>query len=165
MVTRLEARPALGGTHLRAVFGAVPTPVVAVCAVVDGTPVGMVFSSFATVSLDPPLASVCAARSSRTWPVLRRARRLGVTVLSACHGEVPRQLSGPAGDRFTGLTLHGGAHGALLLDGGTAWLECSVEAEIAAGDHDVVLLAIHALDADPAATPLVYRHSRTRPLP
>lgn len=165
MVIGLAARPALGGAHLRTVFGSVPTPVVAVCAVVDGAAVGMVFSSFATVSLEPPLASVCAARSSRTWPLLRRADRLGVTVLAAGHGDVPRRLSGPAGDRFSGLAPRAGAGGALLLDGGTAWFECSVNAEVPAGDHHVVLLDIHALDSDPSATPLVYRHSRTRPLP
>lgn len=72
-------------TLLRSVFGRFPTGVTAVCAEVDGAPVGMAASSFTSVSLSPPLVSVCVQNSSQTWPVLRRARRIGVSVLSEEH--------------------------------------------------------------------------------
>ncbi|MFE3287545.1 flavin reductase family protein, partial [Streptomyces sp. NPDC059233] len=59
-------------TSLRAVYGAFPTGVTAIAALIDGAPVGLAASSFTTVSLAPPLVSVCMAHTSSTWPVLRR---------------------------------------------------------------------------------------------
>ena len=35
-------------------------------------------SSFTSVSVDPPLVSVCVQNTSTTWPVLQAARRLGL---------------------------------------------------------------------------------------
>jgi flavin reductase (DIM6/NTAB) family NADH-FMN oxidoreductase RutF len=69
-------------TRLRKAFGVFPTGVVAVAAEVDGRLVGLAASSFTSVSRDPPLVSFSIANVSRTWPDLRRAVHLGVTVLA-----------------------------------------------------------------------------------
>jgi flavin reductase (DIM6/NTAB) family NADH-FMN oxidoreductase RutF len=66
--------------QLRRVFGSFPSGVAAVAALVAGEPVGIAASSFTSVSLDPPLVSVCIAHTSTTWPVLRTASRLGVSI-------------------------------------------------------------------------------------
>jgi flavin reductase (DIM6/NTAB) family NADH-FMN oxidoreductase RutF len=164
MVMQLDTGTQPDQRRLRTVFGAVPTSVVAVCAVVAGAPAGMVFSTFTAVSLDPPLVSLCVNRTSGTWPLLRCSPRLGLTVLADPHGHLPRQLAGPREHRFTGVDLRYGAGGAVLIEGGAAWLECSPHAAYPAGDHELVLLEVRALDTDPAATPLLYRHSSIRPL-
>lgn len=52
--------------QLRRAFGCFPSGVTAVCAVVDGEPVGMAASSFTSVSMAPPLVSVCVQDSSAT---------------------------------------------------------------------------------------------------
>jgi len=80
---------------LRRVFGAFPTGVTALAAEVNGTPTGIAASSFTSVSLDPPIVSVCVAHSSTTWPMLRTADRLGVSVLGAHQAHAARQLAGP----------------------------------------------------------------------
>src|SRR6187431_1413903 len=87
--------------RLRQAFGFFPSGVVAVAAEVDGVITGLVASSFTSVSLDPPLVSVSLASTSKTWPDLRRATRLGLTVLAEHHAAVCRQLSGPVDQRFT----------------------------------------------------------------
>ncbi|WP_433604618.1 flavin reductase family protein [Dactylosporangium sp. CA-139114] len=155
----MTAPALLSPTDLRRVFGAFPTGVTAIAAVVDGIPVGLAASSFTSVSLDPPLASVCIARTSTTWPVLRRASRLGVSVLAADQERLGRQLSQRGGDRFAGATWRSSRDGEILLDGACAWLDCSIHEEYPAGDHDIVLLRIHDLDADHAAAPLVFHRS------
>ncbi|MEU5539327.1 flavin reductase family protein [Streptomyces sp. NPDC020362] len=147
-------------TSLRAVYGAFPTGVTAVAALIDGTPVGLVASSFTTVSLAPPLVSVCMAHTSSTWPVLRRAESLGISVLSSEHRSICRRLAGPSDERFTGVAWRTTPDGAVLLDGAGAWLECSVDNEVRAGDHDIVVLRVHDLHADEAVDPLVF-HSGT----
>jgi flavin reductase (DIM6/NTAB) family NADH-FMN oxidoreductase RutF len=155
---------AIDPAHLRRVFGAFPTGVTALAAVVDGRPVGLAANSFTSVSLDPPLVSVCVAHSSTTWPVLRQAGRLGVSVLSAGQEAAGRQLAARGVDRFAGLGWGATPDGAVLLDGSSAWLDCSLDQEVRAGDHDIVVLRVHDLDADPALPPLVFHASRFRRL-
>lgn len=150
--------------HLRRVFGAFPSGVTALAAVVDGTPVGLAASSFTSVSLDPPLVSICIAHTSNTWPVLRRAPRLGVSILSAEQEPAGRQLAASNADRFTGLSWRGTSDGAVLLDGATGWLDVSIQQEVPAGDHDIVVLTVHDLDADRDVHPLVFHASRYRRL-
>jgi flavin reductase (DIM6/NTAB) family NADH-FMN oxidoreductase RutF len=154
----------LDAATLRRVFGAYPTGVTALAALVDGTPVGMAANSFASVSLDPPLVSVCVATASATWPLLRRAERLGVSVLSHEQEHASRSLAARGTDRFAGLAWDPTLDGAVLLAGASAWLECSVEREIRAGDHEIVLLRVHRLGTEPDLAPLVFHGSRYRRL-
>ena len=75
-MTRSE-KPSLTADVLRHAFGLFPSGVTAVCGIVDGHPAGLAASSFTSVSLDPPLVSVCIAHTSSTWPILRQCRWLG----------------------------------------------------------------------------------------
>ncbi len=154
----------LDPAQLRRVFGAFPTGVTAIAALVDGAPIGLAASSFTSVSLDPPLVSVCVAHTSSTWPLLRDAPRLGVSVLAADQEHVGRQLSARTTDRFADLAWRATLDGAVLLDGAGAWLDCGTYATHRAGDHDIVVLRVHDLDADQAIRPLVFHASRFRRL-
>jgi flavin reductase (DIM6/NTAB) family NADH-FMN oxidoreductase RutF len=104
------------------------------------------------------------ARNSATWPRLRAAERLGVSILGLHQEEASRKLSAKTGDRFAGLSWRSTAAGAVLLTGASAWLECSVEREVTVGDHDVIMLTVHDLDADHDVLPLVVHGSRYRKL-
>lgn len=149
---------------LRRVLGAFPTGVTALAAVIDGVPVGMAANSFTSVSLEPPLVSVCVATASETWRTLRRAARLGVSVLSHEQEAASRRLASRGIDRFAELSWHTTEDGAILLDHASAWFDCSIEREIRAGDHEIVLLAVHGLGTDPQIPPLVFHGSRYRRL-
>ena len=146
---------------LRRAFGAVPSSVVALAAVVDGRPVGLAASTFVPVSLDPPLVAFCVQHTSTTWPVLRDCRHIGVSVLGSGHAAAARQLAGP-GNRFAELATTPVAGGAVLLDDSVAQLECAVHQEVPAGDHLIVLLDVLAIDAAPDAEPLVFHRSAFR---
>jgi flavin reductase (DIM6/NTAB) family NADH-FMN oxidoreductase RutF len=149
--------------QLRQVFAAFPTGVAAVAAVVDGEPTGLAANSFVSVSLVPPLVSVCIGHSSTTWPGLRTAPRLGISVLGAHQETASRQLSSRDGERFAGLDWRATPHGAVLVCEASAWFDCSIEQEIPAGDHDIVLLSVHDLGAS-EAMPLVFHGSTYRQL-
>lgn len=73
-------REELDAQRLRQAFGCFPGGVTAVASLVDGEPVGMAVSSFTSVSMAPPLVSVCMQDSSSTWPKLRDRPRLGLSV-------------------------------------------------------------------------------------
>lgn len=150
--------------ELRRVYGAFPTGVTAVAALVEGRPVGLAASSFTTVSLDPALVSVCVAHTSSTWPVLAGAARLGISILAADQGAIARRLAARNGDRFAGYRWRETTGGAVLLDGASGWLEVSIDQQVRAGDHDIVVLAVHELDADHDVRPLVFHASAFRSL-
>lgn len=148
----------LDARSLRDAFGMFPTGVVAVAAHADGTLVGLAASSFTSVSLDPPLVSFSIAKSSNTWPVLRRSPHLGVTILAEEQGDLSRQLAGPADGRFEGVAVNASKEGAVTLDEGIAQFDCTIYEELDAGDHLIVLLELHAL-AFRAGQPLVFHRS------
>jgi flavin reductase (DIM6/NTAB) family NADH-FMN oxidoreductase RutF len=106
----------LDARALRQAFGCFPSGVTAVCGIVDGTPVGMAASSFTSVSIDPPLVSVCVANESATWKALRKLDVLGVSVLSTEHEQACRQLAAKDGDRFAGLGWYATDDGAVMME-------------------------------------------------
>ena len=157
------AGPRFDVAGLGRAFAAFPSGVTAVCALRDGVAVGMAASSFTSVSLRPPLVSVSIARTSSTWPVLRKSPRLGVSILADDQDHIAVSLAAKVADRFADLRVTYGADGALLIDNSCLWLECSVYDEVAAGDHEIVLLQILALNTFDRA-PLVFHGSAYRQL-
>lgn len=149
---------------LRNAFACYPSGVTALCAIVEGSPDGMAASTFTTVSLDPPLVSVCIQNNSATWLRLKAAERIGVSVLGEGHDSTCYSLSSKTGDRFSGVAWWASDKGAILIEGATAHLDCSVHSTINAGDHVIVLLTIHALGTSPDIEPLVFHGSRIRKL-
>jgi len=154
----------LDPVRLRHVFGAFPSGVAVIAAIVDGAPVGLTASSFTSVSLDPPLVSLCIAHTSTTWSVLSRASRFGISILSATQERAGRQLAARHGDRFAELSWRATEDGAVLLNGAGGWLETSIDQQVRAGDHDIVVLRVHDLDADHDISPLVFHASQFRRL-
>jgi flavin reductase (DIM6/NTAB) family NADH-FMN oxidoreductase RutF len=149
---------------LRHAYGMFPSGVTAVCALIDAAPVGFAASSFTSVSLEPPLVSVCVAHTSTTWPILRRAPRLGISVLAGEHDTIVRQLSSKAGDRFADVRWEAAPSDAVFVHGSSLWLDCHVENLITAGDHDIVVLKVDALQPYPDAIPMIFHASQFRQL-
>ena len=149
----------LDAAELRKVFGIFPTGVVAVAAEVDGELTGLAASSFTSVSLDPPLVSFSIANTSKTWPLLRRARHVGVTILADHHGPVARRLAGPVEARFQDLPLIRTDLGAVTIEDGLARFDTSIYREVEAGDHTIVLLRLHTVEHADTSSPLVFHRS------
>ena len=130
---------------LRDAFGRFATGVAFVTTEVGGTPLGLIVSSFAAVSLDPPLVSFCAARDSLTWRRMRTTKRFEVHVLAAGHGEFARRAAEPGADRF-----------AEPLRDPLAVIECDLEAEHPGGDHSIVVGRVRDVRIRRDGEPLVY---------
>ena len=136
----LSTNQDLDPARLREAFGIFPSGVVAVAAEVDGASVGLAASSFTSVSLDPPLVSFSVANTSKTWPDLRRAGHLGVTVLADHHDARLPPARRPGGAPLRRLSLTVTDDGAVTLDDGLARFDCTIHDEVEAGDHIIVLL-------------------------
>lgn len=150
---------------LRSTFAQFPSGVAALSAVVDGEPVVLVASSFQVgISLEPPLVLFAVQHTSTSWPRLRNAPRIGVSVLGEAHDLAARQLASKAADRFAGIETTTTGTGAHYVHGAPVWLETSIHSEFPAGDHDVVLLQVHASGNAPGTEPLVWHSSGFRTL-
>jgi flavin reductase (DIM6/NTAB) family NADH-FMN oxidoreductase RutF len=148
--------------RMREVLGTFATGVVVVTALAD-EPLGFTCQSFVSQSLDPPLISFSAARSSTTWPQIRAVGRFCVNVLAHDQHEVSELFAQSGADRFGAVSWRSSPLGAPILDGVSAWIDGEVAAELAAGDHTIVLGAVRALDMDPSRYPLIYYRSRYAP--
>jgi 3-hydroxy-9,10-secoandrosta-1,3,5(10)-triene-9,17-dione monooxygenase reductase component len=139
----------------RQVLSHLPTGVTVVTADgVDG-PVGMACNSVSSVSLEPPLVSLCPARTSETWPALCDRGRFCVNVMANHHEAATRAFARKDVDRFAGIAHHPRAGGP-ALDDAVAWLDCEIRAVHEAGDHFIVVAEVVALDARPDVAPLVF---------
>lgn len=143
-MTTIARAAAVSPDALRETFSHFPQAVALIGAEVDGTPLGLVASTVtAGVSLDPPLISVAVQTTSSTWPLLRAAPALGVSLLGAHQSLLVRQLaSKDRASRFSGIDPVITTDGALTIPGSPAHLWTRLYNEVEAGDHTVALLEI-----------------------
>ncbi len=138
----------------REVMASVPTPVSVVTTFVAGRPHGTTVSSFASLSLDPPMVLIALHAGSRLLRVLAHANRFGLNVLSSGQRDLAVTFARKDLDKFDTVTwsLSGGLP---RLAGCSAWLACEVEDIVKGGDHRVamgrVVVAEHT-----ALPPLTY---------
>lgn len=158
----------LDGSLLRHAFAHVPSGVVAICADTGGERIGMAASTFVPVSLDPPLVAFCVQNTSTTWPRLAELPRLGISVLSSEHDVAARQLAARSGDRFAGIETETLGDGALFVAGCGVLMDVSVEQQIPAGDHSIVVFRINEVrtgdDVGADIEPIVFHRSSFRKL-
>jgi 3-hydroxy-9,10-secoandrosta-1,3,5(10)-triene-9,17-dione monooxygenase reductase component len=141
--------------EFRDVLSHLPTGVTVITAHGPSGPAGMSANSVTSASLEPPLVLFCPARSSATWPEIRRSNGFCVNVMASHHETLIRQFSRKDVDRFAGVEWAERESGPALLDA-VAWIECHLENEFEAGDHTVVLGRVIRVEAAPAVEPLVW---------
>ncbi|KSZ56117.1 hypothetical protein Z045_25005 [Rhodococcus pyridinivorans KG-16] len=146
--------------NVRTAFNEIPTAIAALCSVVDGEPFGMVATSLTVgVSYDPPMVAFSILNTSTTWPTLKQSPRIGISILSDTQDRICRQLASKSGNRFEDLATTTSVHGALFLDDSPTWLDCTIDTEVPAGDHQLVLLQVHGVNVVPETAPLLYYRS------
>lgn len=143
--------------YFRETLGHYPTGVVVVTATTpeDG-PIGMVVGSFTSVSLDPPLVAFMPRKGSSTFERLRRAESFCVNVLAADQEQLCRRLAAGGGDQFADIAWTPAPSGAPVIDDVVAWIDCTYESVVDAGDHLIVLGRVGSMDVLKPALPLVF---------
>jgi flavin reductase (DIM6/NTAB) family NADH-FMN oxidoreductase RutF len=138
----------------------------------DGVRVGLVASSFTSVSADPPTVLVCIDKRSRSLPTIDNAGAFAVNVLSSEQDHAFRVFAGMAGDvpdKFAscGETIQPRISGAPILGNSLAWFDCRIVGRYEGGTSHVILVGeVLACGAatDASATPLLYFSRGTRRL-
>jgi flavin reductase (DIM6/NTAB) family NADH-FMN oxidoreductase RutF len=123
----------------------------------EGLVHGMTVTSFASVSLAPPLVLISAARSSNTHELIRKGRTFAVSILAQGQQALSNRFASKEeeGRRFEGLECTVSPTGCPRIPGAVATLDCRVVQEQVAGDHVIYVgEVVDAAYTDRA--PLVY---------
>lgn len=124
----------------------------------DQRDVGMTVSAFASVSLRPPLVSICIDHAASMFGALRAATHFGVSVLASDQEALARRFAAmESTHRFDGIGYERGESGVLLLDDALAHVECRLVAPHEAGDHTVFIGEVERASARDARPLLYYR--------
>ncbi len=142
--------------RFRQVLGHFATGVTIVTTSVDGEPAGLSVNSFASVSLDPPLVLFAVTNQSSTWRRIREVGSFCVNVLADDQEGLSRAFAARGTDKFRGVGWRAAESGAPILSGALAWLDCTVEAEHAGGDHVIVVGRVWEMGVASEGAPLVF---------
>jgi flavin reductase (DIM6/NTAB) family NADH-FMN oxidoreductase RutF len=128
----------------------------------DGVTHGMTASSFASVSLIPPLVLVCLEKESRTRQLVLEKRTFAVNVLRAGQEEIAAAFARPGPKTFGAAWDQTASDGSPMTSSALARMECTVTSVFDGGDHDIVVAEVQTSDWDDGQ-PLIYfnRHYRS----
>ena len=135
--------------------------VTVVTAVYENERHGMTVSSFASISLEPPLLMVALQKTTRTFSLILRAQAFGVTILSAGQRKLSDHFAGrgdESGDRMEGVGTDTLDTGAPFIRGGLAYFDCRLRQMLDSGTSLIFIgeiLAARQFEGQP----LVY-HNR-----
>jgi flavin reductase (DIM6/NTAB) family NADH-FMN oxidoreductase RutF len=129
-------------------------------------PVGFTATSLVALSLDPPLLSFNLSRTSSCWPAVEQADHVAVHLLAEHQEQVASTFARSGADRFAAPTSWQiGPYGLPILDDVLAWMVCSIETRVDAGDHSVVIGRVLAADHHEGLRPLIYHDGGFTRLP
>ncbi|WP_082393583.1 flavin reductase family protein [Nocardia arizonensis] len=124
-------------------------------------PVGFTATSFASLSLDPPLVSFNIAHTSSSLEAMLDAESVVIHFLGEHQHHLAQRFSRTAEHRFADRSLWTTLHtGEPVLHGTPIWLRATVHQLIPIGDHTLVIGLVTRVhdntDDQPAAAPLLY---------
>jgi 3-hydroxy-9,10-secoandrosta-1,3,5(10)-triene-9,17-dione monooxygenase reductase component len=146
--------PAIQPDQYRAVMRHYPTGVAAICSADQdtGRPCGLIVGTFQALSLDPALVTFSIARTSTSWPKIRRTAMFSVNLLADGQQPVCRALAGRAEEKFAAIEWKHSAYGTPHIAGSLGWIDCTIQQELDGGDHVLIIakvLEMTAHDGDP----------------
>lgn len=129
----------------------------------EGKQYGMTVSSFASLSLHPPLVLVCVEKNVKSHDAIAASGVFGVSILAASQQDVSNRFASRRDDKFDGVAVRRGELNIPLIDGASCTLECRLHATLPGGDHTI--FAGEVVDARTTEErPLVYYRSAYREL-
>ncbi|MFB7652412.1 MULTISPECIES: flavin reductase family protein [unclassified Streptomyces] len=152
----LQGGASVAPQRFRNLMAAVCAPVTVVTTSVDGAPFGATVSSFASLSLDPPLVSVAFDRRSLLLHRIQEAGRFGVNLLGHGQADLAMLFATRGQDRFGGTAWHYD-NGLPRLEGTAGWATCDLYRTVEGGDH-LLLFGLVRGASHTELPPLVYAH-------
>jgi len=159
-VEAVTAAEAFSSKDFRSALGSFATGVTVITTSGEQHAYGMTANAFSSVSLDPPLVLVCAKSGAEGSEHIETNRCFAVNVLGAHQEPLSRFFSSkdrPRGrDAFRDVPHRTAVSGAPVLEGVTAFLDCSLHETHTAGDHEIFIGEVLALEVNSEVEPLLF---------
>jgi 3-hydroxy-9,10-secoandrosta-1,3,5(10)-triene-9,17-dione monooxygenase reductase component len=153
----MGAEPWVDPYHFRNLCGRFATGVTIVTTTdATGEPAGMTATSFASLSLDPPLVSVNIGHDATIYPAICQATRFAINILEARQEALARRFAASLPQRFDGVGWQRSPDGDVLLDGALAQVCCVRWREFVAGDHTIFAGRVSGGSAAGHGSPLLH---------
>jgi flavin reductase (DIM6/NTAB) family NADH-FMN oxidoreductase RutF len=121
----------------------------------QGVLYGMTVSSFASLSLRPPLVLICIDKAVPSHDGIKQAGQFVVNILDKRQEHLSRRFATTADDKFKGVAWHSGTLGLPVLDRVLAVIECRLYTVFDGGDHTIYVGEVIDASID-EGTPLLY---------
>jgi flavin reductase (DIM6/NTAB) family NADH-FMN oxidoreductase RutF len=150
---------AIDADEFRAAMGAWPSGVTIITSRAGDQIHGMTVSDFSGASLDPPLALVCAAKTSVTTGVIEKGGCFGVNILRLGQDALSNKFASKKDEfkRFEGVETFESKTGAPLLREALVNLDCRLVAQHDAGDHLLCVGEIETVNINDGEPLLFFR--------
>lgn len=144
---------------MRNTMGAFPSGVTVLTTRLQHRSIGMTISSFASVSIDPPLLLQCVSRNARSLSAFRMGAPVVVNVLARHQADVALRFASKVEDRFAGVEFETDDDGCPILSGAAASVSGYIDRIYDAGDHVILLIRACAVRRN-GMLPLLYYSGR-----
>ena len=141
--------------RFRQALGHFASGVTVVTAAHDGHLYGMTVSSFASLSLKPPLILICVENTLTTRTAIGESGQFAVNILEKRQEHLSRRFATRDNDKFVGVAWHSSRFGLPVLEGALAVIECQLRDTFPGGDHTIFVGEV--MDAEIGqGSPLLY---------
>lgn len=108
-----------------------------------GTPHGFTASSFASLSLDPPLILVCLDQGADCFPAFIAAEQFVVNIVTPAHAKLAMRFATKGEDKFAQGNFESDEGGHPILPDAAAVIRCELEQAVPGGDHVILIGRVH----------------------
>ncbi|TEA79661.1 flavin reductase family protein [Allopusillimonas ginsengisoli] len=122
---------------------------------IEGRPWGVTMTSCCSLSMDPPMILICVAKHNYATQFFIKCSTFGVNFLADSQTDVAEFASRKGNAKFM-ENHNAGEPKALRLKNAVAFVECTLDSAISAGDHYIVIGRVEEVGLGEAAKPLVY---------
>jgi len=121
-----------------------------------GEHLGITVNSLTSVSLAPPLVSLCLGQHLARFEVLTALEMFNLNVLRADQAPLSAQFAGKAGNKWRGVRFTLGPNGIRIIEPHLALFECRRFQGYRAGDHHILIGQVERCRHDGAGAPLLF---------
>lgn len=124
---------------------------------------GITVSSFASVSLDPPMILVCIEKTTGSHYALQESEFFVINILAEGQENISNRFASPITNKFDELDYHTGTGEVPVLTNALVTLECRKAYAHEGGDHTIFVGLVEKSTVKDE-NPLVYWHGNYRKL-
>ena len=126
----------------------------------DGRPAGVTASAFISVSLSPPLVSVCLDKMTVCLDAFTSGTHFAIHILNEDQKDLSVHFAQRSLKKFVAIDYRIGTWGCPILEGCLAVIECARTAVHDTGDHFLIIGRVENLDVAAVATAAPLLHFR-----